>query len=703
YTNVTLAQSGYNAAEPGETSMFVSPALSPSLAGRITGVDFAVTNASANFTVEAWDSCVTGGNSGGAPVVSEGTYLVNDTFALGVDTNSSTKHYQFYVRGSDGTVYKADDSLGVQADDSPNWHHLVGVCDETHTNVSLYVDGRLAARVYIPANAGNLEAHMPMAIGAGITSGAKDYNFNFGGYIDDVAVYPAALSAAQVAAHYAAPGNDIPVSFVPPLPPLNLTYLSGGTLTIPASLVGAPPVGYYWTNVTAGGVIASGQSTNYALDATLTISGAPAGLSGDQLELVVTNASGSTNWFVTLASPAAPVALDYSSAILYSNSFNGGTWSIGNMPLTAANILVGGTNTVWADVLGTNNPGGMEASGVDATTFGDSWLLPFTPHSGYLYTITASVTFSGNPGSWTGPGFANQYVNTNAVNPTQDPKGANHGRFTDDVARGYDWMILTELSGNLQYFAGLGTAGTITNKSPFFIAGPGTHVVNVVLDTTGAAWKGYGFVDGVPAGTNTYGSTPSIGAVGLTQNAQSAPGNLQWNYFTLSQTAPGGVPPYLLNPLPPTNSILLTNGIVTLPATAFGSAPLGYYWSDNSSVIASGSTNVMAPLPATLEVPAGTLAAGQLQLVVTNAYGTNITLISLVNPNPGSFQYSVAGNQLTLSWPTNTGWTLQVQTNSLSTGISTNWVDVANSTTTNQLTVPVNQTSGSVFYRLILP
>ena len=45
-------------------------------------------------------------------------------------------------------------------------------------------------------------------------------------------------------------------------------------------------------------------------------------------------------------------------------------------------------------------------------------------------------------------------------------------------------------------------------------------------------------------------------------------------------------------------------------------------------------------------------------VVVTNAYGTNITLITLtssINPNPGPILYSVAANQLTLSWPTNLG------------------------------------------------
>jgi hypothetical protein len=110
----------------------------------------------------------------------------------------------------------------------------------------------------------------------------------------------------------------------------------------------------------------------------------------------------------------------------------------------------------------------------------------------------------------------------------------------------------------------------------------------------------------------------------------TTPGDVQWNYVSLSQVAPGGVPPYLLNPLPSTNSILLTNGTVAISATAFGSAPLGYYWINNSTVVASGLTSTLAPLTANLSVSGSTLSAGPLELVVTNAYGTNTTLITLL-------------------------------------------------------------------------
>jgi hypothetical protein len=59
------------------------------------------------------------------------------------------------------------------------------------------------------------------------------------------------------------------------------------------------------------------------------------------------------------------------------------------------------------------------------------------------------------------------------------------------------------------------------------------------------------------------------------------------------------------------------------------------------------------------------------------------------------------GNLLTLAWPTDhSGWQLQVQTNSPGEGLSTNWRDVAGSTMTNLMTLPINTTDGSIFYRL---
>ena len=75
-----------------------------------------------------------------------------------------------------------------------------------------------------------------------------------------------------------------------------------------------------------------------------------------------------------------------------------------------------------------------------------------------------------------------------------------------------------------------------------------------------------------------------------------------------------------------------------------------------------------------------------------------------VATNPTNLVYQVSAGTLTLSWPgDHTGWRLQAQTNSLAQGLGTNWLDVAGSTVTNQMLIPINATNGSVFYRMTYP
>jgi hypothetical protein len=116
-----------------------------------------------------------------------------------------------------------------------------------------------------------------------------------------------------------------------------------------------------------------------------------------------------------------------------------------------------------------------------------------------------------------------------------------------------------------------------------------------------------------------------------------------------------------------------------------------------------------SPLSANLSVPSVPAAwnGGQLELTVTNAYGTNSAFVALsvvapaVNSNPTNVVATVTNNLLYLTWPADhTGWQLQAQTNRVSVGISTNWASYNPSTTTNQVVIPLNLTNGTVFYRL---
>lgn len=88
-----------------------------------------------------------------------------------------------------------------------------------------------------------------------------------------------------------------------------------------------------------------------------------------------------------------------------------------------------------------------------------------------------------------------------------------------------------------------------------------------------------------------------------------------------------------------------------------------------------------------------TLGFAELQ-----AYG----YASTVPTTPIKLSSSVSSNTLTLSWPSNyLGWVLQAQTNSLTTGLTTNWVVVPGSSSVTTTNVPLVRNNPSVFYRLL--
>lgn len=74
--------------------------------------------------------------------------------------------------------------------------------------------------------------------------------------------------------------------------------------------------------------------------------------------------------------------------------------------------------------------------------------------------------------------------------------------------------------------------------------------------------------------------------------------------------------------------------------------------------------------------------------------------VSPINQNPPPIIFSFSGNTLSLSWPTNSGWILQMQTNGLASG---NWVDVPGSGSMTSTNITVDANHPTVFYRLRLP
>lgn len=86
------------------------------------------------------------------------------------------------------------------------------------------------------------------------------------------------------------------------------------------------------------------------------------------------------------------------------------------------------------------------------------------------------------------------------------------------------------------------------------------------------------------------------------------------------------------------------------------------------------------------------IGAGHLQVLTGPAGPTG----------PASLTNSFSGNSLNLSWPSGQGWRLQMQTNSLSKGLGTNWIYMTDGSI-NSTNIPVDPSKAAVFYRLTYP
>jgi len=204
---VLLGQPGHKLVDTHTCARFGYLAASNSCVTNI-GIDFA-TASSATFTVEAW---VNGSaQTTDAGIITKGYGSGGEQFNL--DCGGSSRGFRFFVRDASGSARLA--SSGVVPDG--RWHHVVGVCDQPNGQVILYVDGTNVAQGTIGIGSGLLSSTLPMSIGARQSGAGKPYDFQFVGYIEEVAVYASALSSNQVRAHFSMASNRPPAFLSDPL------------------------------------------------------------------------------------------------------------------------------------------------------------------------------------------------------------------------------------------------------------------------------------------------------------------------------------------------------------------------------------------------------------------------------------------------------------------------------------------------------
>jgi autotransporter-associated beta strand protein len=219
----------------------------------------------------------------------------------------------------------------------------------------------------------------------------------------------------------------------------------------------------------------------------------------------------------------------------------------------------------------------------------------------------------------------------------------------------------TVSAGRLQVNGSLAAASAVTVSSNATLSGTGTINGSVSVSSGGVLAVGSG----------------SIGTLTI-NNALTLSGNM-----SVQVNHTGSASDKVL-----VSGTLTNAGTGTITVTNLGSAlQTGDTFTLFSKPLANGS--------------AMTVSGGGVTWTNNLSVNGTITVLPTMATNPTNITFSVSGSVLTLSWPADhLGWYLQVQTNSLSTGLGTNWVFVPGSSSVVTTNFTVNPANASVFYRL---
>lgn len=182
------------------------------------GAAFVATGSSTTATgrsVEAWISPAT--LTGNRYVVSRGGTTAANSFHL-------------YLAG-DKPVFRVAgrSAVGAVALNANQWQHLVGTL--SGTTVSIYVDGQLQDTETLAAAQATSTSSTYVGRPASSTSTSNRFN----GGLDEVSVYNRGLSAAEVAAHYAAGLDPTPLTVSFTSGPAEVSDAPDGTIAFAAS------------------------------------------------------------------------------------------------------------------------------------------------------------------------------------------------------------------------------------------------------------------------------------------------------------------------------------------------------------------------------------------------------------------------------------------------------------------------------------
>ncbi|NDF30882.1 MAG: hypothetical protein EB147_01465, partial [Acidimicrobiia bacterium] len=211
----------------------VAPSTAINLAGAVSTLSTSDLRISGSVTLEAWIRPQAGAPNRWQTIIARG------------NSGSSSRNYGLYLNGTQ-LSFAMHTSAGSQfVQTQPNvvvggaWSHVVAVFDQSNGSLKFFVNGVLQNSVFVT------QSGSPVTTALGEVMIGNNYSSDasfFAGSLSEVAIYNKALSATQVAGHYAASGISTRGLTAPAV------AVNGSNLTLswtaPADTGGYPITGY---------------------------------------------------------------------------------------------------------------------------------------------------------------------------------------------------------------------------------------------------------------------------------------------------------------------------------------------------------------------------------------------------------------------------------------------------------------------------
>jgi autotransporter-associated beta strand protein len=473
---------------------------------------------------------------------------------------------------------------------------------------------------------------------------------------------------------------------------------SGGTFTIAGSIISAGNTG-------SNGLIINSE-TNGGGTVILTASN---------------NITGPITIDAGVLSIAAPGVLD--NGLYAGNITNSGTFDYsGSQPQTLSGVISDGLAGSGTLSLGANGTNLVTLTLTGANTFSGSITIP----TGDVLNINGGGLLgavTGTTGSYAGGVSVSGVINFNSSGSQTVTAG-----ISGPGALSHNGTGKLTLAGSMDYLG-----PTTNDNGTLALVGDGFST-GFLLETSNITVNAPGIID--PTGLTSDGSL-HVGDPNVSQNQQTLSGNgtilsnvivgtsgtlipgPAGGFGTLtignSLTLNGGGSAVIIGVDHPITGVI--NDSVTAKSIAV-SAGSTLTVSQGANDLQTGDTfhlfnitgnsgisslhNFALTLPATGPVSGVTYVWNTNNLATTGTLilTTGAAAVPPVSVVPTNLVFALSSGSLQISWPSDhTGWTLQ--SNSINLAVPADWFNVAGSTTTNKVSIPLG-TNGNVFYRLHL-